>query len=222
MYSNIDHMDGVGADKDNTDWYIKLPNFGGWTVAASGKADQSAAGASEQTSIGLTGSVGNLAVTAGGKHKSGGVSVSTSLMGATVKGAMASIHNGTKGVQETGVQVDIPLGGMNLSVNSTSTKDGKNNWGASVSTTVQGYAISAGTDSDNDSQVKITGPMGPVSLHIDWDSSDSALTTAKDATIEAGVTYNVPGTNGTTILASYSNADDDFSAGTQVKMAFKF
>jgi hypothetical protein len=64
--------------------------------------------------------------------------------------------------------------------------------------------------------------MGPVTLHVDWDSSDAALTTATDATIEAGVTYAVPGTNGTTVSASYSNADDDFSPGTQVKMAFKF
>jgi len=142
-------------------------------------------------------------------------------MGATVKVAMASIHNGTKAVSETGVQVDIPLGGMSLSVNSTQT-DGNNNWGASVSTTVAGFAISAGTDSDTDSQFKIAGPMGPVALHIDWDSSDSALTTATDATIEAGVTYAVPGTTGTTISASYSNDDDDFDAGTQVKMAFKF
>jgi hypothetical protein len=175
----------------------------------------------EKTSIGLTGSVGGLSITAGGMHKSGGASVSTALMGATVKVAMASIHNGTKAVSETGVQVDIPLGGMSLSVNSTQT-DGNNNWGASVSTTVAGFAISAGTDSDTDSQFKIAGPMGLVALHIDWDSSDSALTTATDATIEAGVTYAVPGTTGTTISASYSNDDDDFDAGTQVKMAFSF
>jgi len=222
MFSNIDHMNGVGADKDNSDWYVSLPNFGGWTVAASGRSDMSTTAAKEQTSIGLSGSVGGLSITAGGKHKSGGVSVSTALMGATVKAAVASIHNGTKANQESGVQVDLPLGGMTLSVNSTSTANGSNNWGASVSTTVSGFAISAGTDSDQDSQFKIAGPMGPVNLHIDWDSSDSALTTANDATIEAGVTYAVPGTNGTTISASYSNDDDDFDAGTQVKMAFKF
>ena len=45
---------------------------------------------------------------------------------------------------------------------------------------------------------------------------------ANDATVEAGVTYTVPGTKGTTISASYSNDDDDFDAGTQVKMAFSF
>ena len=221
LYADIDHMTGIGADEDSSDWYVALPNFGGWTVAASGKANMTTTADKEKTSIGLTGSVGGLSITAGGMHKSGGASVSTALMGATVKVAMASIHNGTKAVSETGVQVDIPLGGMSLSVNSTQT-DGNNNWGASVSTTVAGFAISAGTDSDTDSQFKIAGPMGPVSLHIDWDSSDSALTTATDATIEAGVTYAVPGTTGTTISASYSNDDDDFDAGTQVKMAFKF
>ena len=221
LYADIDHMTGIGADEDSSDWYVSLPNFGGWTVAASGKANMTTTADKNKTSIGLTGSVGGLSITAGGMHKSGGASVSTSLMGSTVKVAMASIHNGTKAVSETGVQVDIPLGGMSLSVNSTQT-DGNNNWGASVSTTVAGYAISAGTDSDSDSQFKIAGPMGPVNLHIDWDSSDSALTTATDATIEAGVTYAVPGTNGTTISASYSNDDDDFDAGTQVKMAFKF
>ncbi|PQM57004.1 MAG: hypothetical protein CML39_01595 [Rhodobacteraceae bacterium] len=221
LYADIDHMTGIGADEDSSDWYVALPNFGGWTVAASGKANMTTTADKEKTSIGLTGSVGGLSITAGGMHKSGGASVSTALMGATVKVAMASIHNGTKAVSETGVQVDIPLGGMSLSVNSTQT-DGNNNWGASVSTTVAGFAISAGTDSDTDSQFKIAGPMGPVSLHIDWDSSDSALTTATDATIEAGVTYAVPGTKGTSISASYSNDDDDFDAGTQVKMAFKF
>ena len=221
LYADIDHMTGIGADEDSSDWYVALPNFGGWTVAASGKANMTTTADKEKTSIGLTGSVGGLSITAGGMHKSGGASVSTALMGATVKVAMASIHNGTKAVSETGVQVDIPLGGMSLSVNSTQT-DGNNNWGASVSTTVAGFAISAGTDSDTDSQFKIAGPMGPVALHIDWDSSDSALTTATDATIEAGVTYSVPGTTGTTISASYSNDDDDFDAGTQVKMAFKF
>ena len=221
LYADIDHMTGIGADEDSSDWYISLPNFGGWTVAASGKADMSTTANKNKTSIGLTGSVGGLSITAGGMHKSGGASVSTALMGATVKVAMGSIHNGTKAVSESGVQVDIPLGGMNLSVNSTQT-DGNNNWGASVSTTVAGYAISAGTDSDQDSQFKIAGPMGPVNLHIDWDSSDSALTDASDATVEAGVTYAVPGTNGTSISASYSNDDDDFDAGTQVKMAFKF
>ena len=221
LYADIDHMTGIGADEDSSDWYVALPNFGGWTVAASGKANMTTTADKEKTSIGLTGSVGGLSITAGGMHKSGGASVSTALMGATVKVAMASIHNGTKAVSETGVQVDIPLGGMSLSVNSTQT-DGNNNWGASVSTTVAGFAISAGTDSDTDSQFKIAGPMGPVNLHIDWDSSDSALTTATDATVEAGVTYAVPGTAGTTISASYSNDDDDFDAGTQVKMAFKF
>ena len=221
LYADIDHMTGIGADEDSSDWYVALPNFGGWTVAASGKANMTTTADKEKTSIGLTGSVGGLSITAGGMHKSGGASVSTALMGATVKVAMASIHNGTKAVSETGVQVDIPLGGMSLSVNSTQT-DGNNNWGASVSTTVAGFAISAGTDSDTDSQFKIAGPMGPVALHIDWDSADSALTTATDATIEAGVTYAVPGTAGTTISASYSNDDDDFDAGTQVKMAFKF
>ena len=220
MYADIDHMSNVGADEDSSDWYVKVP-FGGWTVAASGERDQTVAGAAEKTSIGLSGAVGGLKITAGGMHKSGGASVETSLMGATVTVAMASIHNGTKANQESGVQVKIPLGGMDLTVNSTTTA-GSNNWGASVSTKVGAYAITAGTDSDQDSQFSLKGPLGPVTLHVDWDSSDSALTKATDATIEAGVTYAVPGTNGTTISASYSNDDDDFDAGTQVKMAFSF
>ena len=49
--------------------------------------------------------------------------------------------------------------------------------------------------------------------------SDPATTDAKDATIEAGVTYAVPGTTGTTISASYSNDpdEDNFDNGTQVR-----
>ena len=225
LYADIDHMTGIGADEDSSDWYISLPNFGGWTVAASGEKDMSTTAAKNKTSIGLKGTVGGLSVTAGGMHKDAGVSVSTSLMGATVKVAAASIFNATKNknVQEQGVQVDMPLGGMNLSVNSTTT-DGTNNWGASISTTVSGFAVSAGTDSDEDNQFKISGPLGPVTLVIDYDSSDPATTDAADATIEAGVTYAVPGTTGTTISASYSNDpdEDNFDNGTQVKMAFKF
>ena len=226
LYADIDHMTGIGTDEDSSDWYISLPNFGGWTVAASGEKDMSTTAAKNKTSIGLKGTVGGLSVTAGGMHKDAGVSVSTSLMGATVKVAAASIYNATKNknVQEQGVQVDMPLGGMNLSVNSTTT-DGTNNWGASISTTVSGFAVSAGTDSDEDNQFKISGPLGPVTLVIDYDSSDPATTdAAADATIEAGVTYAVPGTTGTTISASYSNDpdEDNFDNGTQVKMAFKF
>jgi len=225
LYADIDHMTGIGTDEDTSDWYVSLPNFGGWTVAASGEKDMSTTAAKNKTSVGLKGTVGGLSITAGGMHKDAGVSVSTSLMGATVKVAAASIYNATKNknVQEQGVQVDMPLGGMNLSVNSTTT-DGTNNWGASVSTTVAGFAVSAGTDSDEDNQFKISGPMGPVTLVIDYDSSDPATTSAKDATIEAGVTYAVPGTTGTTISASYSNDpdEDNFDNGTQVKMAFKF
>ena len=222
-------MTGIGTDEDTSDWYVSLPNFGGWTVAVSGEKDQAAVvdgkKNTERTSVGLKGTVGGLSITAGGMHKDAGVSVSTSLMGATVKVAAASIYNATKNknVQEQGVQVDMPLGGMNLSVNSTTT-DGTNNWGASISTTVSGFAVSAGTDSDEDNQFKISGPLGPVTLVIDYDSSDPATTSAADATIEAGVTYAVPGTTGTTISASYSNDpdEDNFDNGTQVKMAFKF
>jgi len=229
LYADIDHMTGIGTDEDASDWYISLPNFGGWTVAVSGEKDQAAIvdgkKNTERTSVGLKGTVGGLSITAGGMHKDAGVSVSTSLMGATVKVAAASIYNDTKkkNVQEQGVQVDMPLGGMNLSVNSTTT-DGTNNWGASISTTVAGFAVSAGTDSDEDNQFKISGPMGPVTLVIDYDSTDPTTTDAKDATIEAGVTYAVPGTTGTTISASYSNDpdEDNFDNGTQVKMAFKF
>ena len=115
----------------------------------------------------------------------------------------------------------MPLGGMTLAVNST-TVDSTNHWGVDVSTTINGLAISVGTDSEEENKFKVTGPMGPVSLHLEYDSDDASLTLADDASVEAGVTYAVPGTKGTSISASYSNTDDDFDAGTQVKMAFSF
>ena len=59
--------------------------------AASGEKDMSTTAAKNKTSIGLKGTVGGLSITAGGMHKDAGVSVSTSLMGATVKVAAASI-----------------------------------------------------------------------------------------------------------------------------------
>lgn len=231
LYADIDHMAGIGTDENSSEWYVSVPNFGGWTVAASGMKKMDTTAAKNKTSVGLTGSVGGLSITAGGMHKDAGVSVATSLMGATVKVAAASIYSSVKNknVQESGVQVDMPLGAMNLSVNSTTnmvaaTGNTQNSWGASVSTTISGYTVKAGTDSDEDNQFHISGPLGPVTMTIDYDSSDSSLTSAKDATIEAGVTYAVPGTTGTTISASYSNDPDEdyFDNGTQVKMAFKF
>jgi len=106
LYADIDHMTGIGTDEDSSDWYISLPNFGGWTVAASGEKDMSTTAAKNKSSIGLKGTVGGLSVTAVGMHKDAGVSVSTSLMGATVKVAAASIYNATKNknVQENGIQ----------------------------------------------------------------------------------------------------------------------
>lgn len=223
LYTDIDHMTGIGSDEDVSDWYVALPNFGGWTLAASGEKTMTTTADKNKTSIGLSGTVGGITVTAGGMHKDGGVSLSGNVMGATVSVATASIYNGTKNETESGFSVSMPLGGLTVSANST-TVGSKNNWGASVSTTVAGYAISAGTDSDSDNQFKVTGPLGPVSLVLDYDSSDPATTSAADATIEAGVTYAVPGTTGTTISASYSNDpdEDNFDNGTQVKMAFKF
>ena len=41
LYADIDHMTGIGTDEDSSDWYVSLPNFGGWTVAASGEKDMS-------------------------------------------------------------------------------------------------------------------------------------------------------------------------------------
>ena len=222
LYSDIDRMSSVGTDEDSSDWYVSLP-LAGWNFALSGDNSQATTANKENTSIGLTGSVGGLSITAGGKNKSGGVSVSTNLMGATVKAAMGSIRpaGAASNVSETGFEVSMPLGGMTVTVNST-TVDSTNHWGASVSTTLNGMAISVGTDSEEENTFKLTGPMGPVALHLEYDSDDSALTLANDATVEAGVTYTVPGTKGTTISASYSNDDDDFDAGTQVKMAFSF
>jgi hypothetical protein len=114
-------MTNIGSDENSSEWYLSLPNFGGWTVAASGMKDMTTTANKNKTSVGLKGSVGGLSITAGGMHKDAGVSVSTSLMGATVSVAASSIYSATKAknVQESGVQVDMPLGGMNLSVNST-------------------------------------------------------------------------------------------------------
>jgi hypothetical protein len=222
LYSDIDRMSSVGTDEDSSDWYVSVP-LAGWTIAASGDNSQATTANKENTSIGLSGSVGGISITAGGKNKRGGASVSTNLMGATVKVAMASIRpaGAASNVSESGIEVSMPLGAMTVTVNST-TVDSTNNWGASVSTTLNGMTITAGTDSEEENTFKLTGPMGPVSLHLEYDSDDSTLTVANDATVEAGVTYAVPGTKGTTISASYSNDDDDFDPGTQVKMAFSF
>ena len=230
LFSEVGDMSGIGEDEDNSDWYVKVP-FGGWTVAASGYADDTdnpagrgTGGMSENSSIGLTGSVGGLKVTAGGMGDSGGASISTNLMGATVTVAAANMKqaNGTT-VQESGIGISIPVSGVTLDLD-TSTVDGTSHWGASAKANVSGFTVTVGTGSDENNKVKITGSLtSSVALHLEYESSTDNLTfDTEDPTIEAGVTYSVPGTKGTTISASYSNDDDDFDPGTQVKMAFKF
>ena len=240
MFSEVGDMSGIGTDEDNTDWYIKLP-FGGWTVAASGYANDAIIGSncgenpanalcvrapggqSENTSIGLSGTVGGLTITAGGMGDSGGASVSTNLMGATVKVAAANMMAGGTNTQETGIAVSIPMGGMTLDIDSSTTATG-DHWGVSATAPLAGVTVTVGTGSDENNKFKAVGNMSPnVKFHLEYESSTDNLTfDANDPTIEAGVTYTVPGTQGTTITASYSNDDDDFDAGTQVKMAFNF
>jgi hypothetical protein len=236
MFSEVGDMSGIGTDEDNTDWYIKLP-FGGWTVAASGYANDSAIGTcpsttlctraaggqSENTSIGLSGTVGGLTITAGGMGDSGGASVSTNLMGATVKVAAANMMAGGTNTQETGIAVSIPMGGMTLDIDSSTTATG-DHWGVSATAPLAGVTVTVGTGSDENNKFKAVGNMSPnVKFHLEYESDTTNLTfDPNDPTIEAGVTYTVPGTQGTTISASYSNDDDDFDAGTQVKMAFNF
>jgi len=241
LYANIGDMTGIGTDEDNTDWYIKLP-FGGWTVAASGYANdliigsncgeipanelciRSPGGQSDNTSIGLTGSVGNLNITAGGMGDSGGASVSTDLMGATVKVAAANISAGGATTQETGIALSIPMGGMTLDVDSSTTATG-DHWGVSATAPLGGVTVTVGTGSNENNTFKATGNMTPsVKFHLEYETDAGGATgaNADDPTIEAAVIYTVPGTQGTTITASYSNDDDDFDAGTQVKMAFNF
>jgi len=229
LYTDIDRMTNIGEDEDSSDWYISIP-LGPFKVAASGERSlknppvtDDASVLKNRTSFGLSGVIGNLKINAGGMDKSGGASVSTDLMGATVKVAASSIYvpSKSKNVQESGVEVTIPLGTMSVTANSTTT-DGTSNWGASVSAKLANFDISVGTDSEEENTFSIKGPMGPVELHIDYDSDNSTMTHADDATVEAGITYKVPGTTGTTISASYSNDDDDFNPGTQVKMGFTF
>ena len=230
LFSEVGDMSGIGADEDNSDWYVKVP-FGGWTVAASGFMDDTAtpitraAGSmSENASLGLKGSVGGLTVTAGGMGDSGGASISTNLMGATLTVAAANMKqpNGTT-IQESGIGISIPVSGVTLDLD-TSTIDGESHWGAEAKANVSGYTVTVGTGSDENNKVKVIGNLAPsIALHLEYESSTDNLTfDTEDPTIEAGVTYSVPGTKGTTISASYSNDDDDFDPGTQVKMAFKF
>ena len=224
LFADIDRMTGVGTDEDSSDWYVSVP-MAGWTIAASGDNVQTTDANRQNTSIGLTGSVGNLNITAGGKYKSGGASVSTNLMGATVKAAVASMRadGATTNTSESGIEVALPMGPMTVTVNST-TVDSSNFWGVEVATKISGFDITVSTDSEEENTFSLKGPLGPVKLHIDYDSDNATLTDTvnDDATVEAGITYDVPGTKGTQISASYSNDDDDFDAGTQVKMSFSF
>ncbi len=107
----------------------------------------------------------------------------------------------------------LPLGDMSLTVSAT---DG-DFWGASVSTSLAGASISAGTDSNDDTQFGISTTLaGGFGLAADYDTDNGT---------ELALSYSL--SDSATLTVSYNedldeDNDDDNEAGTEAKIAFSF
>ncbi|MEE2773513.1 MAG: hypothetical protein VYE27_01220 [Pseudomonadota bacterium] len=209
-YSDTDGLSGLGSDEftsaDGSGAALLVTaSTGGMTVGFSDDAtvDGSA------SSFGISGDLGGLSFGIGSKDEDWGISASGSALGGTISVASEEV-GGTAG---TGVSMTLPLGDMSLTVSAT---DG-DFWGASVSTSLAGASISAGTDSNDDTQFGISTTLaGGFGLAADYDTDNGT---------ELALSYSL--SDSATLTVSYNedldaDNDDDNEAGTEAKIAFSF
>ena len=207
-YSDVDGMAGLGSDEFTAQGSAVLisASAGGMTVAYS---DDSAMEGGDDSSFGLSGSVGGVSFGIGSKGDDWGISASGSALGGTISVASEEVD----GESETGAAVTLPLGDMSLTVSATDGDD----WGASVSTSLAGATISAGTDDDEDNQFSLsTAIAGGFNLAVDFDTSDGSA---------VGLTYSL--SDSATLSVSYyedlpETDDGPQTSGTEAKLAFTF
>ena len=209
-YSDTDGLTGLGDDEFTSEdgsgaAILVSASTGGMTVGFSDDAtvDGSA------SSFGISGDLGGVSFGIGSKDENWGISASGSAMGGTISVASEEVD----GESATGVSVTVPLGDMSLTVSAT---DG-DFWGASVSTSLAGATISAGTDSDDDTQFAIaTTIAGGFGLAADFDTDNGT---------ELALSYAL--SDSATLTVSYNedldeDDDDDYEPGTEAKIAFSF
>jgi len=207
-YSDTDGLTGLGSDEfrgASGNGVLIAAATGGMSVGFSDDAtiDGSA------SSFGISGDLGGVSFGIGSKGDSWGISASGSAMGGSISVASEDVA----GAAGTGVSLTVPLGDMSLTVSAT---DG-DFWGASVTTALAGATISAGTDSDEDTQFAISTTIaGGFGLAADFDTGNGT---------ELALTYAL--SDSTTLSVSYNedldaDDDDDYEPGTEAKLAFTF
>jgi len=208
-YSDTDGLSGIASDEftgnDDGGALLISASTGGMTVGFSDDAtlDGSA------SSFGISGDLGGVSFGIGSKDDDWGISASGSAMGGTVSVASEEID----GVAGTGVSVTLPIGDMSMTVSAT---DG-DFWGASVSTSMAGASISAGTDSGDSTQFGLSTTIaGGFGLAADFDTDNGT---------ELALSYSL--SDSATLTVSYNedkdeDNDDDNEAGTEAKLAFTF
>jgi hypothetical protein len=209
-YSDTDGLSGLGSDEFTSEdgsgaAILVSASTGGMTVAFSDDAtvDGSA------SSFGISGDLGGVSFGIGSKDEDWGISASGGAMGGTISVASEEVD----GESATGVSVTVPLGDMSMTVSAT---DG-DFWGASVSTSLAGATVSAGTDSNDDTQFAISTTIaGGFGLAADFDTDNGT---------ELALSYAL--SDSATLTVSYNedldeDDDDDNEPGTEAKIAFSF
>jgi outer membrane protein OmpU len=209
-YSDTDGLSGLGSDEftsaDGSGAAVLISaSTGGMSV---GFSDDSSIDGSA-SSFGISGDLGGVSFGIGSKGDDWGISASGSAMGGSISVASEEVD----GAAGTGVSLTLPLGDMSMTVSAT---DG-DFWGASVSTALAGATITAGTDSDDDTQVGLaTTIAGGFGLAADFDTGNGT---------ELALSYAL--SDSATLTVSYNedldeDDDDDNNAGTEAKLAFTF
>ena len=206
-YSETDGLSGIGSDEftAGSSAVLLSASTGGMTV---GFSDSRALDGSA-SSFGISGSLGGVSFGIGSKDDDYGISASGNALGGTISVASEEVA----GVALTGVSMTLPLGDLSLTVSLADNEF----WGASVSTTLAGATLSAGTDSNESTQVGISTKIaGGFDLAADFDTDNGT---------ELQLSYGL--TDSATVAVSYNedkdrDDDDDYTPGTQAKISFNF
>ena len=206
-YSDTDGLAGLGSDEFTGSGAAVLisASTGGMSVGFSDDSSIDGSG----SSFGISGDLGGVSFGIGSKGDDWGISASGSAMGGSISVASEEVV----GTSATGVSLTMPLGDMSLTVSAT---DG-DFWGASVSTALAGATISAGTDSNDDTQFGLSTTIaGGFGLAADFDTGNGT---------ELALTYAL--SDSATLSVSYNedldgDDDDDYEPGTEAKLAFTF
>ena len=204
-YSDTDGLSGLGSDEFTASGTAVLvsASTGGMTV---GFSDDSSIDGSA-SSFGINGDLGGVSFGIGSKGDDWGISASGSAMGGTISVDSEEV-GGTAG---TGVSVTVPLVDMSLTVSAT---DG-DFWGASVRPALTGAIISAGTDSNDDTQFALSTTIaGGFGQAADFDTDNGS---------ELHLSYAL--SDSATLMVSYNedldaDDDDDYEPGTEAKISF--